>query len=43
VNGSGIKDDTGTKHSVRILQLTNGWHLSMYTSKKQSGVLTQEI
>ncbi|KAL1613241.1 hypothetical protein SLS60_001473 [Paraconiothyrium brasiliense] len=39
--GSGSKGDFPTKHSVRILQLTNGWHLSLYTGLKQSGVLTR--
>ncbi|KAJ4358713.1 uncharacterized protein N0V89_003297 [Didymosphaeria variabile] len=39
--GSGTKGDFPTKHSVRILQLTNGWHLSLYTGLQQSGVLTR--
>ncbi|KAF2638557.1 hypothetical protein P280DRAFT_471158 [Massarina eburnea CBS 473.64] len=40
--GSGSKGDFSTaQHSVRIFQLTNGWHLTLYTGAKQSGVLTR--
>lgn len=40
--GSGTKGDfSPSQQSVRINQLTNGWHLSLYTGLKQSGVLTR--
>ena len=29
------------QQSIRITQLTNGWHLSLYTGSQQSGVLTR--
>ncbi|KAJ4286744.1 hypothetical protein N0V90_012996 [Kalmusia sp. IMI 367209] len=41
VTGSGQKNDFSLSHSVRIFQLTNGWHLTLYTGKAQSGVLTR--
>jgi hypothetical protein len=40
--GSGTKGDfSPSRQSVRINQLTNGWHLTLYTGLKQSGVLTR--
>jgi len=29
------------RRSVKINQLTNGWHLTLYTGRAQSGVLTR--
>ena len=41
-SSSGSKGDFSPEQkSVRITQLTNGWHLSLYTGLKQSGVLTR--
>ncbi|KAF1359391.1 hypothetical protein EJ07DRAFT_18526, partial [Lizonia empirigonia] len=40
--GSGTKGDfSPSQQSVRINQLTNGWHISLYTGLKESGVLTR--
>lgn len=39
--GSGVKGNFDVQRSVRINQLTNGWHLTLYTGRSQSGVLTR--
>jgi hypothetical protein len=40
--GSGQRNDLGgAQHSVKVNQLTNGWHLTLYSGKLQSGVVTR--
>ncbi|KAF2715073.1 hypothetical protein K504DRAFT_486832 [Pleomassaria siparia CBS 279.74] len=39
--GNGGKGNFNTQRSVRINQLTKGWHLTLYSGRSLSGVLTR--
>ena len=39
--GNGQRGDFPVQHTVRIFQLTNGFHLTLYSGAAQSGVRTR--